>query len=52
MRNLILRFTLSAVLLLAAAATPALAWGPGDPPPGSQSPVLLWVTVVSSLIPR
>jgi hypothetical protein len=53
MKNLILRFTLSAVLLVAAAVTPALAWGPGDPPPpGSALPIPAWVIVVSSLIHR
>jgi hypothetical protein len=36
MKNTILRFTLSAVLLLAAVATPALA-AAGDPPPGSPT---------------
>jgi len=52
MKKTILRLTLSAVLLTAAAAIPALAEGPGDPPPipGPQSPVPMWVVVVSSLI--
>jgi len=52
MKNMILRLTLSAVLLVAAAAPPALAWGPGDPPPPTQSPSVLWVVLVSSLIPH
>jgi len=50
MKKTILRFTLSAVLLVAAFAVPALATGPGDPPPPTQSSVLL-VVLVSSLIP-
>jgi hypothetical protein len=50
MRNLILRFTLSAALLVATGATPALADGPGLPPPPGGSPAALWPIIVSLLI--
>jgi len=51
MRNMILRFTLSAVLLVGLAATPAVAGGPGDPPPGTTS-ISTLVLILSSLIPH
>jgi len=52
MKKTIVRLTLFAVLLMAAAATPARADGPGDPPPGNnwRAPgVPMWVIVLSSL---
>jgi hypothetical protein len=49
MKKTLLRFSLSAVLLVAIAATPALAWGPGDPPPPGSA-ISTWVLIVSSLI--
>lgn len=51
MKNLILRFTLSAALFAAVAATPALATGPGDPPPPGTTSISTLVLILSSLIP-
>jgi hypothetical protein len=52
MKNMILRFTLAAVMVIGAGVTPALADGPG-PPPGSGNGgghSIIWSVLLSSLI--